>query len=78
MRNILQIDSDNIGGLEAVFYTAHSNIDFSRFQEYDRLRLIGDITLKPGATWGMLTFTRQTLGFNLVPTRDRRVLTYGH
>ncbi|MFC6999576.1 hypothetical protein [Rufibacter roseus] len=78
MRNILPIDSDNIGGLEAVFYTASSNVVWDRFPERDGLRLQGDILLKPGTTWGMVTFTRDTPGFNMVPKRDRRGIIYTH
>ncbi|QHL87428.1 hypothetical protein GU926_08255 [Nibribacter ruber] len=78
MDNILQIDSDNMGGVEAVFYTAHSNIDWDQFPDTDGLRLIGDIVLKEGATWGMLVFTRDSAGFNLVPKQDQRGIYYNH
>ncbi|QNF34345.1 hypothetical protein HUW51_17045 [Adhaeribacter swui] len=78
MKNIEQITDDNLGGLAVCFYTDWDNIDFTRFPKLDGLRLIGDIFLKEGATWGMLVFTSKTAGYSQPTKQDRRGTIYPH
>ncbi|PSR53896.1 hypothetical protein AHMF7605_10390 [Adhaeribacter arboris] len=78
MKNIEQIAEDNLGGLAVCFYTDWDNIDFTQFPKRQGLRLIGDIVLKPGATWGMLVFTAKTAGYSQPTKQDRRGTIYPH
>ena len=67
-----------MGGLAVCFYTDWDNIQFFRFPKRDGQRLVGNIYLQPGCTWGMLAFTTHTSGFDQVPITDRRGTIYSH
>jgi hypothetical protein len=78
MKNIDQITSDNMGGLQVCYYTDWDNVDWTQFPRLNGLRLVGDIILKPGKTWGRIRFTFRTAGFNQPPKTDRRGTIYTH
>ncbi|WP_400194069.1 hypothetical protein [Hymenobacter sp. B81] len=65
LRNIEQEPADNIGGLEAVWYTLASN--FRSWPAAGELLIRQDLDLVPGAVWYQLVSTRYTVRHKQTP-----------